>query len=494
MWHSCVVRNSVSVQKLSNQANQESLQPQIINPLARSVSKKTTRSLNLRWLWVVFCLTGVAMVSATAGALLAVSLSTTPLMQRQLSDQEAEVFSQDGERISTNMNFRLPELTRPVNILVLGIKVLSSEVDNPPAHTKNLGYQAVINSFEGLSDTMLLLRFDPATQKLTVLSIPRDTRTYVEGVGVTKINAANVNGGPASSAKAVSELLGGVGIDRYIRVNIQGVEKLIDALGGVTVYVPRDIKYQDDSQHLYINLKAGKQRLNGNQTLQLLRFRYDEYGDIGRIQRQQMVMRALMEQALNPATLARFPKILSVIQSHIDTNLSVEELVSLVGFGTQTDRSKAQMLLVPGRFSAPDEYDASYWLPDPERIQAMSAQYFGMESAIEPEALNPGLLRLAIQDSTGQAKAVDTLIDRLEQAGYPNISVRNPWLEPLAETRIIAQQGNTEEAEAIRRSLGFGEVRVESTGSLESDVTIQLGKDWLTRMKTKPLVTSQQPR
>jgi len=86
-----------------------------------------------------------------------------------------------------------------------------------------------------------------------------------------------------------------------------------DALGGVTVYVPKDMKYQD-SQHLYINLKAGKHHLNGNQALQLLRFRYDENGDIGRIQRQQILMRALMEQALNPATLSRLPKILSVIQ------------------------------------------------------------------------------------------------------------------------------------------------------------------------------------
>ena len=63
-------------------------------------------------------------------------------------------------------------------------------------------------------------------------------------------------------------------------------------------------------------------------------------------------MRALMEQALNPATLARVPQILSVIQANIDTNLSVEELVALVGFAGQSDRPKAQMLMVPGEFSS----------------------------------------------------------------------------------------------------------------------------------------------
>lgn len=419
------------------------------------------------------------MLSATAGALLAVSLATTPLMQSKLSAEEAAVFGQ-GESISSNTNFRLPQLTRPVSILILGTKVLSTDVQNPPAYARDLGYQATINSFDGLTDTMLLVRFDPDTKKLAVLSIPRDTRTYVEGYGVTKINEANYYGGPALSAKATSELLDGVGIDRYVRVNVQGIEKLIDALGGVTVYIPKDMKYQDDSQHLYINLKAGKRHLNGNQALQFLRFRYDENGDIGRIQRQQMLMRALMEQALNPTTLARVPKILSVIQSHLDTNLSVEELMALVGFATQTNRSNVQMLMVPGDFSAPGEYEASYWIPDHERIQSIMAQHFnlGISGALPT---NPAYLRVAIQDSTNGSAATDGVMNALTQAGYSNVSVNDPWTEPLNVTRIVAQQGDAESAEALRQILGVGEVRIESTGALQSDVTVQIGKDWLRR-------------
>ena len=104
---------------------------------------------------------------------------------------------------------------------------------------------------------MLLVRFDPQNKKLSVLSIPRDTRTYVEGRGLVKINEANYYGGPASSAKSVSGLLGGVGIDRYVTVNIQGIKSLVDALGGITMNVPKDMKYTDESQHLYIDLKAG---------------------------------------------------------------------------------------------------------------------------------------------------------------------------------------------------------------------------------------------
>ena len=425
------------------------------------------------WLWIWLGFTGVAMLSASAGALVAVSLSSTPLLQSRLSPDEASIFTKGGSISSSSL--RLPELTRPVTILVLGCKVLESDLSEE--QTNKSGYE-LVNSFEGPTDTMLLLRFDPEAKKLTVLSIPRDTRTYIEGHGLTKVNAANIHGGPALTAKTVSELLEGVGIDRYVRVNVQGVQNLVDALGGVTVYVPEDMKYQDDSQHLYINLKQGRQHLNGDKALQLLRFRYDKYGDIGRVQRQQLVMRALMEQALNPATVARLPKILSVIQSHIDTNLTVEELVALVGFGAQTKRSDVQMLIVPGDYNGDGRHDISYWLPDKSRIQPMMAKYFDQGFGATGD-VDPVSLRVSIQDSTGRPENVQPLVRKLQEAGYRNIQIDDSWREPLRVTRIVAQQGDNSSADAIRDYLGLGEVRVEGTGSLNSDITIQLGQDWL---------------
>jgi LCP family protein required for cell wall assembly len=429
------------------------------------------------WVGVGVALAGVASVSATAGAFLAVSLSSTPLMQEQLSPEEAEVFNQ-GEPISTGGNLRLPRLTRPVNILVLGMKVLSTDLEEVPPELEGLGYHALVNSFDGLSDTMLLIRFNPATDQMVVLSIPRDTRTYVQG-SLTKLNEANKYGGPALAAESISDLLGGVAIDRYVRINVQGVEKLIDALGGVTVNVPKDMKYQDDSQHLYINLAAGEQHLNGVQALQFLRFRYDEHGDIGRIQRQQMMMRAVVEQTLNPTTIARLPKILSVIQENVDTNLSVEELLALVGYAAQTNRSNVQMLMLPGDFSNPGDYELSYWLPDYDRIDEMVDQYLGYGTETASASSDPAYLRIAIQDSTGDAVAVQSLIDTLYESGYTNVYQEGDWNEPLAISRIVAQQGDVSSAEMLHRFLGVGEVRVESTGVLDSDVTIQLGQDWL---------------
>ncbi|MBV9387274.1 MAG: LCP family protein [Chroococcidiopsidaceae cyanobacterium CP_BM_ER_R8_30] len=433
----------------------------------------------------------VAFFSATAGALLAVSFASQPLMRSPLNPKEASTFNSD--RISgTGLQFS--QLTRPVNILVLAMSVLPEDVRNPPPGTTNLSYSPQVNSFDGLSDTMLLMRFDPQTGKTVVLSIPRDTRVPIEGHGVQKINAANELGGVALSAKTVSTLLDGVQIDRYIRINVLGFAKLIDALGGIDFYVPKDMKYKDDTQHLYIDLKAGEQHLNGDQALQMLRFRYDALGDIGRIQRQQLMMRALMEKFLNPAIIAKFPQIFSVVHDYIDTNLTIEEMVSVLSFAAQTSRSNTEMLLVKGRFSEPKEFNTSYWLPNQKGIDSLMAEHFDLTSQTSfPQAIDPASVNIAIQDSTGEPKAVRALVRSLEAAGYSRIQIAKPWHQPLGVTHIIAQQGDDRSATTIRQLLGLGEVRVESTGILYTDVTIRLGQDWLTRQKAVNSVEQTQP-
>ena len=454
-------------------------------------------------------LAGISLISAAAGALLAVTLSeSSPLQQAKLTPEEKAVFNQ--EEIVAKNSLKIPELSRPVNILVLGIKVLTSDLDEKPE--EDLGYHALVNSFDGLSDTMLLLRFNPDAEKLTILSIPRDTRVRLDEYGVQKINIANEYGGPALVTEAVSNLLDGVKIDKYVRLNIQGVEKLIDALGGVTVNVPKDMKYNDFSQHLYIDLKKGKQHLDGDKATQFLRFRYDAYGDISRIQRQQMLMRSVVEQTLKPSTIVKVPKILSVIQSHLDTDLTIKELMALGGFAAKTDRSNVQMFMLPGNFSGDGRSGVSYWLPDRRRIGDIMTQHFevlpenqiasldssgitrngyGTKSSSiyrerqteewssrRPLQQDYRNIRIAIQDSLEDSETVQKMVSSLREAGYRRVYVSRNWSEPLEVTRIVAQNGDNRAAAVIRASLGVGEVLVESTGILNSDLTIQIGKDW----------------
>jgi len=430
-----------------------------------------------RYLLTGLAFSTVALLSATVGALLAVSMSGTPLRQVQLNPMQSAIFGKE-EAISYK-SLNLPQLSRPLNILVLGTKILTSEAIEPSPVT-DTGYHTLVNSFEGLSDTMLLLRFDPNGDRLTVLSLPRDTQTEIEGYGVRKINEANLHGGAALTAQTVSNLLEGVPIDRYVRINIQGIEKLIDALGGVTLYVPKDMKYTDFSQHLYIYLKAGKQHLDGEKAVQFLRFRHDTYGDIGRVQRQQMLIRSVVEQALKPQTILKMPEILSVIKTHIDTNLTAEELVAMAGFAGQTPRQNVQMLMLPGNFSGDGKKEVSYWLPSPEKIHTMVVQHFD-QGTLDGESFENTDIRIAIQNSTNDGEATQRMVTYLREKGYTNISVDEDQSEPLKVTRIVAQNGDDLGAYQLKTLLGVGEVLVESTGKIGSDITLQLGEDWQTQ-------------
>ena len=458
-------------------------------PSARQVTAKKTRqrrkkSYRGRNIAIGLGLTIVSLMSAAAGALLAVTLSESAILkQAELTPEEEQVFNQ--EKTVAKNNLAIPELSRPVNILVLGIKVLTSDLEDSPL-TEDLGYHALVNSFEGLSDTMLLIRFDPGKEKLSIVSIPRDTKVYLDGYGNRKINHTNDYGGPALTASTVSDLLGGVEIDRYVRVNVQGVEKLIDALGGVNVFVPKDMKYNDFSQHLYIDLKKGQQHLDGEKAVQFLRYRYDGLGDISRVQRQQVLMRALVEQALKPGTIVKIPKILEVIKSHLDTNLTVKELMALSSFAAQTERSDMQMMMLPGDFNSPEE-KVSYWVPNHRQIGNLMREHF----EIEPEQYQswderpkPSSLRdftntrIAIQNSLEDPAPARKLLKTLQEAGFYRAYISKDWSEPLQVTKIVAQKGDTTSAKVLRATLGVGEVLVESTGALRSDVTIQVGQDW----------------
>lgn len=463
----------------ARKANQHRRKSTNSNPqMVRRQPAKKRRKIPM-WLWLG--LGSIGAVSAAAGAFLAVSLTSSPLQQRTLSAADDAFFKQNGKEAFSRSLLQVPEVSKPVNILLLGIKTNLSDVKTSTGkERRKAGYDAEVDSLDGLSDTIMLLRFDPQTRRTIVLGIPRDTKIERTRRGTEKINAVDSESGPAAAAKEVSKVLGGVAVDRYIRVNNLGVAKLVDELGGVTVTVPKDIKYQDDSQHFYVNLKAGKQHLDGMKLVGLLRYRHDANGDIGRMQRQQMVFKALLEQSLNPMTITRIPQLFSVIQRQVDTNLTVEELLALGGFSMQNGKSKMQMLMMPGDYNGDGKHGTSYWLPNERGIQNMMARYFdhGTLSLEQPKAEN---LRINIQDTSYFPDATARLIKRLNKAGYQNVHLDTnlKLKEDLTTSQFIAQKGNPEVAEGISQILGFGEVKVDSSGNLYSDVTIKLGRDWL---------------
>lgn len=450
------------------------------NGLTNNPSK--TKKSFLSYKWTLFIVLFVALLSGGLGAGLAFVLSSRPFQQRQLSTNEAAVFNRNSDSM-TSAIAGVPTLTRPVNILVLGTIMLTSDLPDAQSKPKGKYLAEVDNNFNGMSDAMLLIRFDPATKKVAVLSIPRDSRVNIQGVGTTKINFANYAGGASLSAQTVSQVLGDISIDRYIRFNVNGFGKLVDALGDIDIYVPKNMKYQDDSQHLYINLNAGQQKLNGSKAIQFMRYRHDDLGDIGRVQRQQAFFRAFIDQKLKPEIIIKFPEILAIIKDNIDTNLSVEEVLALAGYTSKIDRKSIQMHMAPGRFSNSGEFDnLSYWILDNRLLTKIMNQSFGTFKQTDPSSIEvtPQTLRVAIQDSMSQPEGSKKATTVLSKAGYAQVfSASDRWTKPLAKTQIIAQNGDKASAEKLRDALGIGEVLVESTGDIESDITVRVGKDWL---------------
>jgi len=448
--------------------------------LSNKSSKPKTNSFSHKW--TIFIILFVALLSGGLGAGLAFVLSSRPFQQNRLSADEAAVFNRNSDGM-TSAIAGVPALTRPVNILVLGTIVLTSDLPDAQSKPKGKYLAEVDDNLNGMSDVMLLIRFDPATKKVAVLSIPRDSRVNIQGVGKTKINFANYVGGASLSAQTVSQVLGDIPIDRYIRFNVSGFGKLIDALGGVDVFVPKKMKYQDDSQRLYINLNAGQQKLNGSKAIQYMRYRHDDLGDIGRVQRQQSFFRAFIEQKLKPEAIAKFPEILAILKDSIDTNLSVEEVLAVTAYTSKIDRKSIQMHMAPGRFSNSGEFDnLSYWILDNRLLAKIMNQSFGGMKQASASVVDdsPQNMRVAVQDSMSQPDGSKKATTVLSKAGYAQVfPAGDRWTKPLAKTQIIAQNGDRESAEKLREALGIGEVLIESTGDIESDITVRIGKDWL---------------
>lgn len=363
------------------------------------------------------------------------------------------------------------DIARPVNILVMGI-------DRVPDVPKTSG-----EVFNGRSDTMLLLQVDPTDKTVRMLSIPRDTQVDIPGIGIAKINDANVEGGPALSARVVSHTLNNVPIDRYVRITTDAFRELVDLVGGVEVFVPYPMKYVDTTQNLNIDLDQGWQTLNGEQAEQFARFRKDSRGDIGRVQRQQALLKALRQRLVSPTVLPRLPEAIRVMQQYVDTNLSLEEMLALVGFSLDLEQDSFRMVLLPGRFSSPQEYAASYWIMDGEGRDRVMREYFGQSPAWASLDImrSPKHVRIAVQNATGDPNVGHRVAEYLVQNNFDNVYIVQDWPDRLRETQIIVQQGDLEAAATLKKALGFGKVETSSTGDIESELTIRVGKDWLER-------------
>lgn len=230
----------------------------------------------------------------------------------------------------------------------------------------------------GRSDTLMVLTVNKKNGKAELMSVPRDTRVKIEGHGYDKINHAYAYGGHKLTRKTVESLLG-IPMNYYVLIDLSSFENIIDALDGIDIDVEKRMYYEDpwdDNGGLVIDLYPGMQHMTGEKAIQYVRFR-DGEGDIGRINRQQHFMKAVMTKMLHPSTLPKLPKIIEVISKTLETDMPLSEMLSLSQLLPQVREQGMESEMIPGTPAFLD--DVSYWLPDIMGLREMVAEEMGKE-------------------------------------------------------------------------------------------------------------------
>lgn len=217
------------------------------------------------------------------------------------------------------------------------------------------------------TDTMMVCKVDKSTGKISILSIPRDTRTRIRGrQQEEKINHAHAYGGPELSVKAVKDLLG-IDLEYYVKVDYQIVKEFVDLIGGVEVDVPMEIKNTD--------IKKGVQVLNGKQALQFLRFRkgYSDQ-DLGRIRAQQQFIKAAAKQTLKLSNIGKLPQIIKSYYNNVETNIPLDVILKFAANAKDFDVDGMQMATLPGE---PQYINGiSYFIYDEEEAEILVKELF----------------------------------------------------------------------------------------------------------------------
>jgi polyisoprenyl-teichoic acid--peptidoglycan teichoic acid transferase len=226
----------------------------------------------------------------------------------------------------------------------------------------------------GRSDTLLVMTIDTESREASIVSVPRDTRLRIKGLGWDKVNHAFSVGGVALTRQTTEAFLG-IPMDYYAKVNLESFGRIVDAIGGVTIDVEKRMQYEDTWDHYVIDLKPGVQRLDGRAALQYVRYR-DEEGDIGRISRQQKFIKAVLAEVSSPAIILKAPSIIREVFASLDTDMPIGLMMGLARKLKDGLSGGFKPHMVEGLPYYID--DISYWVPDIVKTRQMVAEMQGV--------------------------------------------------------------------------------------------------------------------
>lgn len=264
--------------------------------------------------------------------------------------------------------------------LVAGVYVwIRSSIQMPettqPIGTRKEGAATVLlcgTDQEGTrTDTMMLLYLNAQEQAVTLVSLPRDTLTHTASGYDAKLNSAygRNNGGEEGMEALLDYVADIIGYrpDGYMLITLDAFVDIVDLMGGVEFDVPMDMFYEDSSQDLFIDLKEGKQTLDGYAAMGLVRFRKGYYDqDLGRVDVQRQFLSACMDQWLTLPNLVKLPQILSTMHASSESSLTTGNLLWIAYTAWRSGLGNLQTETLPGYADMLD--GVSYYILDPDGV------------------------------------------------------------------------------------------------------------------------------
>jgi LCP family protein required for cell wall assembly len=264
-----------------------------------------------------------------------------------------------------------PSLKEPINILLLGL-------DERPG------------DLAPLADTQIVVRVDPVNKRAIMFSIPRDTWLKIPGYGegrvntsyqIGKLNEEDVPGGGPTLAMSTIEQNFGIRIHYYAEVNFTGFERVIDALGGITVDVEKPLVDNEYPLPNYgtsrIYIPAGIQHMNGETALQYARSRHSD-SDLARNSRQQQVLLALRQQGLSFDIIGKLPELSQELSDAVVTDLDPDKLIGLARLAQDIGPASIETFLIepPMLYEQILASGAQVLMPDWSLIRPKVAELF----------------------------------------------------------------------------------------------------------------------
>ncbi len=223
------------------------------------------------------------------------------------------------------------------------------------------------SNFEGRTDTIIIFHIGKWGEKDTLISIPRDTRVYLEGHGWNKINAAYVYGGEKMIKQEISELTG-IEIDKYMLINFNGFKRIIDISGGVDIVV-------DEPLHDHLSgadFDSGTYHMDGEQALSFARCRATARADLDRADRQKYLINEVIKQKVNFSMIPKTPEIITALNEETKSDFSIWDFGS-VGFVLLFSSKDINHITIPTRAANID--GISYLIADEKEVKDFLSDY-----------------------------------------------------------------------------------------------------------------------